>query len=127
MSADVCVGAPTPEAPGLRSPPDSNGKVMESESELSDIEEDGRRVEAAVESRPEQEERQEQREEQREEQRTGDRTGEETGEQQAGDIGEVKPDHYDDESGVPVFKPPMAQFKEFEQFVCPTHSGRERG
>ena len=32
------------------------------------------------------------------------------------DIGEVLPDHWSD--GVPVFKPTMDQFKDFKRFVC---------
>lgn len=35
------------------------------------------------------------------------------------DIGEVEPDHYADDGRVPVFKPPMSQFKNFQLYVSP--------
>lgn len=36
------------------------------------------------------------------------------------DIGEVVPDHYADDGRVPVFKPPMSQFKNFQLYVSTT-------
>jgi len=122
MSADVIAGTlplPLPEAPklpGLSSPPDSNGAMDldDSDSELSDIEEDGARIPKATstpvalggeavaqEKQPEPEVVEEQKEQ----------------EPEVDDIGEVTPDHYDDEGRVPVFKPTTTQFKDFELFV----------
>lgn len=102
---------PAPDAPklaGLFSPPDSNVAMNldSSDSELSDIEEDGARVvkapkllDAEVVIEPKEPEVAEPKEPEVE------------------DIGEVTPDHYDDEGRVPVFKPTMTQFKDFEVFV----------
>ena len=60
---------------GLHSPPDSNKSKPESDSELSDLEDN------------------------------------------VDDIGDIEPDHYADQGRVPVFKPSMAEFKDFQKYV----------
>jgi hypothetical protein len=113
MDTDVIAGAvPVPDAPksaGLFPPPDSNRTMMfdDSDSELSEIGEDGTRVpkppkmpDIEVVAEPKEPE-----------------VPVEQKEPEVDDIGEVVPDHYADEGRVPVFKPTMAQFKDFQIFV----------
>jgi hypothetical protein len=63
---------------GLHSPPETNMKDTDSDSELSDIE-------------PEQEKRDE--------------------------LEDVQPDHYSPDGTVPVFKPTMDEFEDFQRYV----------
>jgi hypothetical protein len=124
MSADVIAGAlplPLPEAPklpGLSSPPDSNGAMDldDSDSELSDIEEDGARIPKATEMPVGLEAGAEAREKELDS-GVGEEMKEQEQEPEVDNIGEVIPDHYDDEGRVPVFKPTPTQFKDFEVFV----------
>ncbi|KAI0432692.1 hypothetical protein F5Y09DRAFT_132431 [Xylaria sp. FL1042] len=95
----------SPKPIGLHSPPDSNSamKLDGSDSELSDVEdptlEPGHVPFFHAQSSPQQPPQEEEEEEEEEEE----------------DIGEVTPDHW---SGtVPVFKPPMSQFKDFKKFM----------
>lgn len=134
MSTDVIAGvAPVldaPKSPGLFSPPDSNKRMMfdDSDSELSELDEEGYSVvappkmsdaEAAGESKAPEEAG-----DQKEAGEAGEAIDEKKPEEAAGekepevdDIGEVVPDHYADEGRVPVFKPTMHQFKDFQVYV----------
>lgn len=113
MDTDVIAGSvPLPDDPkvaGLFSPLESNLAMNfdDSDSELSEIGEDGTRIpkppvipdtKIAVEPK-------------------GPEKVTEQKEPDVDDIGEVVPDHYADEGRVPVFKPTMAQFKDFQIFV----------
>ncbi|POR34593.1 DNA damage-responsive transcriptional repressor RPH1 [Tolypocladium paradoxum] len=93
-----CAKQPAPVF--LHSPPDSNNaaKTDASDSELSDLEDEPilddpprAAAEPQVEQQPQQEEEEEE------------------------DIGEVLPDHWS--GAVPVFRPTMFQFKDFQRFV----------
>ena len=111
MSADVIASTmDRPEAPklsGISSPHISNTALNldTSDSELSDIEEDGARVPKAPKDT-----------------KLADIPiiiEDDQPEASAEDveIGEITPDHYDDEGRVPVFKPTMKEFEDFERFV----------
>ncbi|KFZ03998.1 hypothetical protein V502_10492 [Pseudogymnoascus sp. VKM F-4520 (FW-2644)] len=131
MSTDVIAGvAPVVDAPttaGLFSPPESNKRMTfdDSDSELSELDEEGYSIatppkiaDAGV------------GEELKESGEVGDKKGageaveekkpdEDAGEKEpeVDDIGEVVPDHYADEGRVPVFKPTMHQFKDFQVYM----------
>ena len=121
MDTDVIAGAApavsdAPKPAGLFSPPESSKTMAfdDSDSELSDIGEDGMRIpkplktpdiEVLAEAAKEPEEPAEQKEPEAEK------------EPEVEDIGGVVPDHYADEGRVPVFKPTMAQFKDFQVYV----------
>lgn len=107
MSTDATAGiVPEQDAPGhvgLSSPPDSNIALNldASDSELSDLDEDIKEMEEEPNTVPESDVKPE-------------------AEPEVEDIGEVTPDHYEDQGRVPVFKPTMFQFKDFEVYVSPT-------
>jgi hypothetical protein len=133
MSTDVIAGvAPVlddgaPKTAGLFSPPDSNKRMAfdDSDSELSELDDEGYSIGALPKMGGAEVAR-----EVKEEGRGGDRMedgdvgrekkdGEAAGEKEVevDDIGEVVPDHYADEGRVPVFKPTMHQFKDFQVYV----------
>ncbi|OBT44892.1 hypothetical protein VE00_04738 [Pseudogymnoascus sp. WSF 3629] len=133
MSTDVIAGvAPVlddgaPKTAGLFSPPDSNKRMAfdDSDSELSELDDEGYSIGALPKM-----EGAEVAREVKEEGRGGDRMedgdvggekkdGEAAGEKEVevDDIGEVVPDHYADEGRVPVFKPTMHQFKDFQVYM----------
>lgn len=116
-SKDQTECAKQPPPVFLHSPPDSNNaaKTDESDSELSDLEDepnldDAPRplVEPQSQDEPELEQLEAQPEPQPEPQPE---------EELEDDIGEVLPDHWS--GAVPIFKPTMDQFKDFKRFVCP--------
>jgi hypothetical protein len=103
-------------ATGIHSPPTSTSALNNdaSDSELSDIEENGDRIpkksqaaQSEVESNAAQPSTAE----------TEAPVAEDKGETDANDIGEVVPDHWDDEGRVPVFCPTWNQFKDFQVYV----------
>jgi hypothetical protein len=130
MSVDVIAGTvpgPSETPAGLFSPPESNKALNiddESDSELSDIDENGARLEKNAVVPP----AASSVEEQPDEVKIEDVRMEE-GDHLEDDIGEITPDYFDKEGNVPVFKPTMFQFKDFEVYVslCFSHeeeSGR---
>lgn len=103
-------------ATGIHSPPTSTSALNndESDSELSDIEENGDRIpkqsqapRSEVESNPTQPSTAQ----------TVAPVPEDKGGTNSDDIGEVVPDHWDDEGRVPVFCPTWNQFKDFQVYV----------
>lgn len=131
MSTDVIAGvAPVVDAPktaGLFSPPDSNKRMTfdDSDSELSELDEEGYPIAtppnmadtAVGEELKESGEAGDKKEagEDVDEKKPDEDAGEK--EPEVDDIGEVVPDHYADEGRVPVFKPTMHQFKDFQVYV----------
>lgn len=74
---------------GLNSPPETHMKDSSSDSELSDLEPE-----------PEPEKEQEQGEE-----------------KDNGELGEIHPVEYSPDGTVPIFKPTMEEFKDFQRYV----------
>lgn len=132
----------------LHSPPDSNNTVKSdaSDSELSDLDDDDvafssdaiqppkmddqdsshhvdesqpQADNAKDEEKPEQEQGQPQEQQQEREQDQEHKQGQ--GQEQEEDIGEVLPDHWS--GAVPIFKPTLHQFKDFNRFVRPHKLG----
>ncbi len=93
---------------GLSSPPDSNKALNldDSDSELSELEDEDKLMEdmgdVANITAAAPEVNTEQKDEPQPEKR---------------DLGEILPDHYADDGRVPVFKPSMYQFEDFENYV----------
>lgn len=132
MSTDVIAGvAPVlddaPKTAGLFSPPDSKKRMTfdDSDSELSELDEEGYSI-ATPPKMPDTEAGEALKEdgeagEQKEAPGVGDEEKPDEAaaekEPEVDDIGEVVPDHYADEGRVPVFKPTMHQFKDFQVYV----------
>ncbi|KFY13359.1 hypothetical protein V492_03325 [Pseudogymnoascus sp. VKM F-4246] len=133
MSTDEIAGAvpaaldDAPKTAGLFSPPDSRKRMTfeDSDSELSELDEEGYPI-ATPPNMAEGEEggkkegegeavAQEGAAEASDEKKPDEAPGEK--EPEVEDIGEVVPDHYADEGRVPVFKPTMHQFKDFQVYV----------
>ncbi|OBT98424.1 hypothetical protein VE01_03087 [Pseudogymnoascus verrucosus] len=137
MSSDVIAGVVAPvvvvdddsaakTAAGLFSPPDSKKRMVfeDSDSELSELDEEGYSIGARPGMGEVKEEREggggkdeagavgEERKPEEEE-----AAEEKEPEVDVDDIGEVVPDHYADEGRVPVFKPTMHQFKDFQVYM----------
>jgi hypothetical protein len=138
MSSDVIAGvAPVVDeaqqtTAGLFSPPDSKKRMVfeDSDSELSELDEEGyalpKVVNTVVDKVVGGEEKKEEVAEEKGD--TGEKKEEEAAEEkepEVEDIGEVVPDHYADDGRVPVFKPTMHQFKDFQVYVrYPRHVGQ---
>ncbi|KAL5352844.1 hypothetical protein ACLOAV_002792 [Pseudogymnoascus australis] len=132
MSTDVIAGvAPVlddaPKTAGLFSPPDSKKRMTfdDSDSELSELDEEGYSI-ATPPKMPDTEAGEAPKEdgeagEQKEAPGVGDEEKPDEAaaekEPEVDDIGEVVPDHYADEGRVPVFKPTMHQFKDFQVYM----------
>ncbi|KFX93381.1 hypothetical protein O988_06851 [Pseudogymnoascus sp. VKM F-3808] len=130
MSSDVIAGvAPVVDeaqqtTAGLFSPPDSKKRMVfeDSDSELSELDEEGYALPKVVVDKVvggEEEKKEEvvgEKEGAGEEKKDGEAAAEEK-EPEVEDIGEVVPDHYADDGRVPVFKPTMHQFKDFQVYV----------
>lgn len=132
MSTDVIAGvAPAldgAKTAGLFSPPDSKKRMTfdDSDSELSELDEEGYSIvtppkvpDAEVVAEPMQlgeavgqKETAEVVDDKKPEEAAADEK-----EPEVDDIGEVVPDHYADDGRVPVFKPTMHQFKDFQVYV----------
>ncbi|KFX97465.1 hypothetical protein V490_02773 [Pseudogymnoascus sp. VKM F-3557] len=130
MSSDVIAGvAPVVDeahktTAGLFSPPDSKKRMVfeDSDSELSELDEEGyalpKLVNTVVDAVVGGEEKKEEVVGEKED--TGEKKEEEAAEEkepEVEDIGEVVPDHYADDGRVPVFKPTMHQFKDFQVYM----------
>lgn len=131
MSSDVIAGvAPVVDeaqqtTAGLFSPPDSKKRMVfeDSDSELSELDEEGYSLPAVPKVVDEVVGGEEKREEvggekgDAGEEKKVDEAAAEEKEPEVEDIGEVVPDHYADDGRVPVFKPTMHQFKDFQVYV----------
>ena len=132
MSTDVIAGvAPAldgAKTAGLFSPPDSNKRMTfdDSDSELSELDEEGYSIRPPpkildAEVVADQTESGETVGQKEAAEVVDDKKPEEAAagekEPEVDDIGEVVPDHYADEGRVPVFKPTMHQFKDFQVYV----------
>lgn len=118
-STSTFAPASTSKPTGLHSPPDSNNVDGSDDSELSDLDEAiANADDMHLDSPPPQPAKVPDADPAAPGETAQDQPEQVPTPEQDEDIGEVVPDHW---SGtVPVFKPPMHQFKDFKKFVCPS-------